>query len=492
MKKLIPILLWLAVFVCGGWLLIRNFMASPDVADIQFQLESGDGRTLSETNWNYLPAVKPIELVDHRGQPFSSTEAALGKPTAINFFFVACPTICRQLNGKVFGLAEEFKDTDLQFLSITCNPQEDTPDVLGRYAESLNAERVNQNGMTWRFLTGPAHRIQNVGRQFEVVLDPEFHTEDILLIDRWGRYRDRFKWDDPLELERFRIVATEVLQEKVPPIGTTIETRNTLAGVPHDRRKKSWLDEFFLTDSYGESFYSRDLTGKVWIGSFFFTRCPGICPKQNQYLSSLRDRLQGQHDVELVSISSDSQYDTPAVLSQYKQALGVEGDDWHFLTGDPTYIQRVSAEFFRVSLQGAAHHSSELFVVDRWGNPRGRFDWQEPGIEASLLELVERLEAEASPNDRLAAKRDAQRDATGKEASEPAGDRDTSGAESRRKDRGRTELGGIEPGGNELGGKDVGGKDVGGNELGGEELSGKELGTADTEQTRSDAIDGTN
>ena len=195
----------------------------------------------------------------------------------------------------------------------------------------------------------------------EVILDLETHTEDILLVDRWGRYRDRFKWDDPLEMERLKVVANELLRETAPPIGQVFETRNALAGVPHDKRRKSWLDEFFLTDEQNNSFYSRDLTGQVWVASFFFTSCPSICPEQNRYLNALQDRL-SDRKIAFISITTDPQTDTPAKLKEYKASLDADNKNWRFLTGDKDYIRRISEEFFTESLIDSGHHTSRVFV----------------------------------------------------------------------------------------------------------------------------------
>ena len=38
-----------------------------------------------------------------------------------------------------------------------------------------------------------------------------------------------------------------------------------------------------------------------------------------------------------------------------------------------------------------------LFVVDRWSNVRGEFDWREPSAEIRMLELVDELNAETVP-----------------------------------------------------------------------------------------------
>ena len=282
---------------------------------------------------------------------------------------------------------------DISFVSITVDAAEDTPEVLNRYAQDFEASPPD-----WVFLTGQPYRIDELGEQvFRVVVDKATHTDNILLIDRWGKYRDRFKWDDPYDMKRFVQVAQSLIDESEPPFGESIHTRNALAGhEPSNWDTVPWIREFFLRMSDGSKWSSRDLTGEVWIASFFFSTCPGICVEQNQYLAGLQTRLK-DHPARIVSITTDPQHDTPQVLAQYARTLGANPDKWWFgTTGDEPLVKRVSGEFFGASA-GSGHHSSELFVVDRWGNVRGRFDWQQASDEASMLALIDQLNDEQRP-----------------------------------------------------------------------------------------------
>ena len=43
------------------------------------------------------------------------------------------------------------------------------------------------------------------------------------------------------------------------------------------------------------------------------------------------------------------------------------------------------------------HHSSMLVLVDRWGKPRGQFDWQDAEQLDNLFKLAAELQAEKTP-----------------------------------------------------------------------------------------------
>ena len=374
------------VLVAAGFWLVNQFRPRPAVITAQ------TGPMFKELPWKHLPDVAAFELTSSDGSKFDSRQLA-GRPYVVNFFFSTCPTICRQLNEQVRRLAEQFRAEDLTFLSITVDPTTDTPDRLSEYAKLFEAAPAQ-----WKFLTGELSSIQQIGDQsFRVKLQKEIHTEDILLVDRWGRFRDRFRWDDPAEMRRFAGVAKQVLGETEPPLAATVETRNLMAGIPHNEQNNPpWLNEFFLLQTDGKVLFSRDLIGQVWIGSIFFSTCTTHCIEQNRYLRDLQDRL-GDRPVRIVSVTTDPQTDTPARLQQYAQEMKAQPNRWIFLTcQSKSYADRVAAEFLGLFVQGS-DHATDLAVVDRWGKVRNKFNWREPSQEIEMLKLIDELIAEKYP-----------------------------------------------------------------------------------------------
>ncbi len=396
MNKIIPISLWLLVLVCGGaaaWFAIAGSDSNVMVGSGSETGGSVDqpGAAFSNVKWEHLQDVPRFQLTNQESQEFDSADIA-GRPMTISFFFASCPTICRDLNKQVQKIRNQLNDPEMMFVTITVDPENDTPEVLKKYAGEFDA-----NVDDWNFLTGKMHRIQQLGSHtFRVNVDKSAHTENILLVDRWGRFRDRFQWDDPYDMKRYIATAKDVLAEQQPPFGKSFSTRNVMAGIrPPNIDTVPWIKEFYLVDQDSKSFFSRDLTGRVWIGSFFFVSCPGICIEQNQYLAGLQDRL-AEHPAKLVSISTDPTHDTPSRMKEYARKFGADLDRWTFLTGDEQLIERTSAEYFRAYSSGG-HHSTLLFVVDRWGNVRGEFDWREPAAEIQMIELIDQLNAETVP-----------------------------------------------------------------------------------------------
>jgi protein SCO1/2 len=140
---------------------------------------------------------------------------------------------------------------------------------------------------------------------------------------------------------------------------------------------------FEFVDQSGKPFASTELRGKAWVGAFFFTRCPTVCPKITARMQALqRFGNERQLDFRLVSFSIDPDFDTPAVLEKYGQDNGVDVQRWRLLTGSAERIKQLSEGTFRLALSGrpnpnADHlgmiHSGHLVLVDREGILRGHY-----------------------------------------------------------------------------------------------------------------------
>jgi protein SCO1/2 len=185
-----------------------------------------------------------------------------------------------------------------------------------------------------------------------------------------------------------------------------VEVRNLTPktnNAPPPRAKKDvpagWLDEFTLTERSGQEFQSKDMEGKVWAASFFFSKCPGECHRQNQAIAQFAKEF-GPKGVTFVSISVDPDSDTPEVLRTYARNYTESATDWLFLTSDDlTYIRRVGAEFFGVAVDKSTH-GSRLILIDRWGNIRGYYSTNgsaSPTEYAAIRPKLKQLLAEKEP-----------------------------------------------------------------------------------------------
>lgn len=384
--------LWVLVLVAGSVLVYQRFFRqaaeeAPPVGPAAVD-PAGAGMVLVDVPWEHLPTVDRFVLTDQQGGSFDSARLH-GRPYVVSFFFASCPTFCRDLNREVERVNQALRDIDLRFVTITVDPARDTTEVLARYADSFNADPQR-----WSFLTGPLADLKKVGEgNFNVPVDPDTHTDNILLVDKWGRYRDRFKWDQPEDMQRFLKVAREVAAEEGPPLGQTIRTRNVMAGVdPPNLAAVPKLHDFHLRTLAGEPWFSRDLTGEVWLAQFPRVGCPDCQAAVERWWQGTGE--DGFRRPPLIGISAED----PAGLAAWKQLVQTGGaaDSWILATGSPPLVRRIAEDLFDMAVE--PHGTPVWFLVDRWGRVRQRIEPLEVSNWKTLMDQIQELRAESLPS----------------------------------------------------------------------------------------------
>jgi protein SCO1/2 len=144
------------------------------------------------------------------------------------------------------------------------------------------------------------------------------------------------------------------------------------------------IPPFNLLDEKGHIFTSSNLKGKIYVASFFFTRCGTICPKITGQLSRVQDTFNQDPDLKLISISVDPNFDHPEKLQAYAHKFDANEGQWTFLTGEKKVIYPLILKGFHVPLADASEydaaiknpdetfiHSERLVLVDKQGVIRG-------------------------------------------------------------------------------------------------------------------------
>lgn len=143
----------------------------------------------------------------HDAQRFDESRLE-GKYTLVTFFFARCSGICPMITFNMRKLSKRIaRQSDLQFVSITVNPDEDDPSALKKYRGDNQITQPN-----WFFLTGPRVTIYQAAREqfgadVQTVngrdsLTDFVHTENVFLLDRSGYLRGVYRARGMLDLER--------------------------------------------------------------------------------------------------------------------------------------------------------------------------------------------------------------------------------------------------------------------------------------------------
>jgi protein SCO1/2 len=146
-------------------------------------------RTLS-----VLGIVPDFTLTKQDKTPLSLKDLK-GKIWVADMIFTNCEGTCPLLTAAMANLQQSLmkKNTGVQLISISVDPNNDTPEVLSDYAKQFHADL-----RTWSFLTGPVSTIFTLAKDgFKLTLDsakadtkePIVHSESLVLVDKQGVIR---------------------------------------------------------------------------------------------------------------------------------------------------------------------------------------------------------------------------------------------------------------------------------------------------------------
>ena len=158
------------------------------------RLSKTDGNSAVKSDLLTIGKAPQFSLTDQNKQTISNQTYA-GKVYVLEFFFSTCPSICPIMNKNMKLVQESFgSNSNFGIASITINPENDTPEVLKKHAEDINAKGVN-----WHFLTGDKTKIFDIANKGFNLFAGENkkvnggfeHSGLFALIDKKGNIRSR-------------------------------------------------------------------------------------------------------------------------------------------------------------------------------------------------------------------------------------------------------------------------------------------------------------
>lgn len=173
------------------------------------------------------------------------------------------------------------------------------------------------------------------------------------------------------------------------PVTWSLRTR-----VPPPPPVLGTLPAFQLTDQDGRPFGSADLSGRVWVASFLFTRCDTVCPAVTREVARIQARTRNLEPAfHLVSFSVDPGHDTPARLAAYARSARASPRMGTFLTGPAEAVRRTIEEGLRVSVgrepddpsPAGISHGTHLVLIDGASRIRGYYDPEAPDTVDRLV-----------------------------------------------------------------------------------------------------------
>ncbi|HEY1232896.1 MAG TPA: SCO family protein [Candidatus Binatia bacterium] len=145
--------------------------------------------------------VPDFSLKDQDGKTFHFTSIR-GEVVLVTFIFTTCPDVCPLLTANFAAIQRDLDKqniADYRLLSITTDPERDTPPVLKAYAGRFKAQTER-----WSFLTGSRRDLAKIWKAFGVSVVKNQsgqiqHTTFTTIVDRQGNRRVDYygdKWRD--------------------------------------------------------------------------------------------------------------------------------------------------------------------------------------------------------------------------------------------------------------------------------------------------------
>jgi protein SCO1/2 len=161
-------------------------------------------------------------LTNQFGEQVSLPDDYSGKVLVVGYVYTNCPDICPMITYNMRDLQREFPgEQDFHLISISFDPERDSPEVLHSYAESYNIDQSN-----WSMLTGEKSEVDEVLDKLGIatVKTPTRFTEDnkavyfidhtdkVSLIDKKGQVRNHYlgsELDTETVIEDIKTLLTE-------------------------------------------------------------------------------------------------------------------------------------------------------------------------------------------------------------------------------------------------------------------------------------------
>lgn len=141
------------------------------------------------------------------------------------------------------------------------------------------------------------------------------------------------------------------------------------------------VSPFKLINQEGDIVTEKSFKDKIYVVDFFFTVCPGICPKMTANMAELQEEFIKDDEVMLMSHSVTPERDSVPVLKEYAEEKGVLSHKWYLVTGTQEEIYKLGRKdyFVEESLgldkeEDEFLHTENFVLIDKNRHIRGIYN----------------------------------------------------------------------------------------------------------------------
>lgn len=141
------------------------------------------------------------------------------------------------------------------------------------------------------------------------------------------------------------------------------------------------IPAFAFVNQDGDTITNRTFADKIYIADFFFTSCPGICPKLTKNMFDLQGFYKDDADIVLLSHTVMPWKDSVPLLRAYAQRNHVDSKKWHLVTGSQEDLYNMARygyfadeDFTKTQDPDNFIHTENFILVDKKGHIRGVYN----------------------------------------------------------------------------------------------------------------------
>jgi protein SCO1/2 len=193
----------LGILITGLTLLNRN--TSKALRTLPYYRPVEQGLTKPARTDGRSHCIRDFNFTDQTGKLVTRTDYK-DAIVIVDFFFTTCEGICPTMSKQMERVYQHYYGKlNIQFLSHTVNPENDSVPVMAAYAQKHGA-----NSEQWKFVTGNKAEIYEMARRWYLVSDTEgdgsredfVHSPYFALVDKQGHVRGHYDGTDTKDVDR--------------------------------------------------------------------------------------------------------------------------------------------------------------------------------------------------------------------------------------------------------------------------------------------------
>lgn len=152
-----------------------------------------------------------------------------------------------------------------------------------------------------------------------------------------------------------------------------------------------------LEDSLEKTYSFDEFQDKYLLMTFIYTACSTVCPVLESNAADIFERIPEKYlgkEIVFLSVSFDTERDTPEILKRYGSYFGIEGDKWRIArVPDEDELDLLLGSLGVIAIpdgKGDFQHNVAFYLIDRDGRLLDVMDFNDvDGATRKIMDVLE-------------------------------------------------------------------------------------------------------